>query len=108
MTARRVFNDLRNMARREGRSTDELLVYYVQERLRFLHRLSRSPYADRLVLKGGMLLAVLDARRSTRDADLLAMERDRDEQRVAEWVREIVSIDVDDDVVFTIDRLRAQ
>ncbi len=105
-TAGRVFNDLRNMARREGRSTDELLVFYVLER--FLHRLSRSPYADRLVLKGGMLLAVLDARRSTRDADLLAIERDRDEQRVAEWVREIASIDVDDDVVFMIDRLRAQ
>src|SRR6476661_6416638 len=105
-TAGRVFNDLRNMARREGRSTDELLVFYVLER--FLHRLSRSPYADRLVLKGGMLLAVLDARRSTRDADLLAIERDRDEQRVAEWVREIASIDVDDGVVFMIDRLRAQ
>lgn len=58
-TAGRVFNDLRNMARREGRSTDELLVLYVLER--FLHRLSRSSYADRLVLKGGMLLAVLDA-----------------------------------------------
>lgn len=105
-TAGRVFNDLRNMARREARSTDELLVFYVLER--FLHRLSRSPYADRLVLKGGMLLAVLDARRSTRDADLLAIERDRDEQRVAEWVREIASIDVDDGVVFMIDRLRAQ
>ncbi|MGH3898655.1 MAG: nucleotidyl transferase AbiEii/AbiGii toxin family protein [Pseudonocardiaceae bacterium] len=101
-----MFNDLRNMARREGRSTDELLVSYVLER--FLHRLSRSPYADRLVLKGGMLLAVLDSRRSTRDADLLAIERDHDEQRVAEWVREILSIDVDDGVVFTIDRLRAQ
>ncbi|MGH3927430.1 MAG: hypothetical protein ACRDTT_31970 [Pseudonocardiaceae bacterium] len=61
-TAGRVFNDLRNMARREGRSTDELLVFYVLER--FLHRVSRSPYADQLVLKGGMLLAVLDARRN--------------------------------------------
>jgi predicted nucleotidyltransferase component of viral defense system len=105
-TAGRVFNDLRNMARREGRSTDELLVLYVLER--FLRRLSRSPYADRLVLKGGMLLAVLDARRTTRDADLLALERDRDGQRVAVWVREIASIDVDDGVVFTIDRLRSQ
>lgn len=47
-----------------GRSTDELLVFYVLER--FLHRLSCSPYADRLVLKDGTLLAVLDARRSTR------------------------------------------
>ncbi len=85
------------MARREGRSTDELLVFYVLER--FLHRMSRSPYADQLVLKGGMLLAVLDARRSTRDADLLALELDRDEQRVAALVREIASADIDDGVV---------
>ena len=105
-TAGRVFNDLRNRARREGRSTDELLVFYVLER--FLHRVSRSPYADRLVLKGGMLLAVLDARRSTRDADLLALELDSDEQRVGAWVREIASADIDDGVVFAVDRLRSQ
>lgn len=105
-TAGRVFNDLRNMARREGRSTDELLAFYVLER--FLHLLSRSPHADRLALKGGMLLAVLDPRRSTRDADLLVLERHRDEQRVAQWVREIASIDVDDGVVFNVDHLRLQ
>lgn len=105
-TAGQVFNDLRSMARREGRSTDELLVLYFLER--FLHRLSHSPYADRFVLKGGMLLAVLDARRSTRDADLLALERDRDGQRVAEWVRDIASIDLDDGVVFAVDRLRSE
>jgi hypothetical protein len=40
--------------------------FYVVER--FLYRVSCSPYADQLVLKGGMLLAVLDARRTTRDA----------------------------------------
>lgn len=105
-TAGRVFNDLRNMARREGRLTGELLIFYVLER--FLHRVSRSPYADQLVLKGGMLLAVLDARRSTRDADLLALELERDEQRVATWVREIASADIDDGVVFAVDRLQSQ
>lgn len=47
-TAGRVFNDLRNMARRHGRSTDELLVSYILER--FLYRVNRSQYANRLVL----------------------------------------------------------
>jgi Nucleotidyl transferase AbiEii toxin, Type IV TA system len=56
--AGRVFNDLRNMARREGRPTDELMVLYVHER--FLYRMSLSPYQDKLVLKGGLLLAILD------------------------------------------------
>jgi len=46
-----------------------------------------------------MLLTVLDARRSTRDADLLALELDSDEQRVGAWVREIASADIADGVV---------
>jgi len=62
--------DLRNRARREGRGTQELLTLYVVER--WLARLSASPYAERFVLKGGMLLAAFDARRPTADADALA------------------------------------
>lgn len=53
--AGRVFNDLRNKARQEGRPTDELLVLYVLER--WLYRAAISPHADLLVLKGGLLLA---------------------------------------------------
>lgn len=105
-TPGRVFNDLRNMARREGRSTDELLLLYVLER--FLYRVSRSRYADKLVLKGGVLLAVLGARRATRDADLLALQLGDDQEDVMAWVAEIVSIDVDDGVVFAIELARAQ
>jgi hypothetical protein len=44
-TAGRVFNDLRNLANRQGRATDELIVHYVLER--FLYRVSRSAYQDR-------------------------------------------------------------
>ena len=43
---------------------------YVLER--FLFRLAASAYRDRLVLKGGMLLAALGSRRPTADIDLLA------------------------------------
>lgn len=50
-----VYLALRARARSESRPTDELLVLYVLER--FLYRLSISEYRDRLVLKGGMLLA---------------------------------------------------
>lgn len=42
-TAGRVYNDLRNLARRNGRSTDEVMVEYVLER--FLYRLAASPSA---------------------------------------------------------------
>jgi hypothetical protein len=53
--AGRAYLDLQNLARRTSRPTGELLHTYALEG--FLDRLSRSPLSDRLVLKGGMLLA---------------------------------------------------
>ena len=66
----RAYLSLQARARSEGRPTGELLVLYVLER--FLYRLSVSEHRDRLVLKGGMLLAAFDERRPTGDVDLLA------------------------------------
>ncbi|WP_230396439.1 nucleotidyl transferase AbiEii/AbiGii toxin family protein [Streptomyces blattellae] len=69
-TAGRVYNDLRNLARRNSRSTDEVMVEYVLER--FLYRLASSPLGrEHFVLKGGLLLAQFGARRMTRDIDIL-------------------------------------
>lgn len=104
--AGRAFNDLRNLALRQDRSTDELLVFYLLER--FLYRVSRSRYAESLILKGGLLLTVLDARRATRDADLLARRVDGDESHVLALVAEIAAIAVDDGVVFDVAAVRAQ
>ncbi|MCX5187410.1 hypothetical protein [Streptomyces sp. NBC_00268] len=44
-TAGRVYNDLRNLARRNSRSTDEVMVEYTLER--FLYRLASSPLGRR-------------------------------------------------------------
>src|ERR1700721_1240549 len=54
-------------ARRMGRPTDELIQLYALEC--FLDRLVHSEFAEKFVLKGGVLLAALDARRPTRDID---------------------------------------
>lgn len=104
-TAGRVFNDLRNKARREGRNTDELLIFYALER--FLYRLSRSTFSDQLVLKGGLLLATFDARRATRDADLLAY-LDGEQQYVLDCIGEITEIHVADGLAFDSDRAQAR
>ena len=105
-TAGRVYLDLRKRARAEGRGTDELLVLYVLER--FLYRLSISVHRDRLVLKGGMLLAVFEERRPTRDVDLLGMAIANDVESVAALVTEITAIEVDDGVVFRPEQLTTQ
>ncbi|MGO9873443.1 MAG: nucleotidyl transferase AbiEii/AbiGii toxin family protein [Acidimicrobiia bacterium] len=102
----RVYLDLQNRARREGRPTDELFVLYVLER--FLFRLGVSPYRERMVLKGGMLLAAFEERRATRDVDLLARGVSNDVDEVAALVREVVGIEVEDGVDFESDRLVAR
>lgn len=60
----RAYLDLQKLARDQGRNTQQLFELYIHER--FLARLAESRFADKLVLRGGMLLAVLDVRR--RDA----------------------------------------
>ncbi len=70
--AGRAYLDLQNRACREKRTTQELLTLYVLER--WLARLAASPYDRNFILKGGLLLAVFDARRPTADGDLLARD----------------------------------
>jgi predicted nucleotidyltransferase component of viral defense system len=89
---------LQRLARAEGRTTQQAFELYVHER--FLARLANSRFAERLVLKGGMLLAALDARRATRDADMLARGIDNDMENLRDVVSEIAAIELTDGVVF--------
>lgn len=93
----RAYLDLQNRARAEGRGTQELLTLDVVER--WLARLSVSPYRDRFVLKGGMLLAAFDARRPTADADILARQLSNDQDTVLAHVVEIARQPLPDDGV---------
>lgn len=63
---------LRRRASETGRQYNEVLDYYAMEK--FLARLAASPYAQRFVLKGGLLFHVWQyaLRRPTRDVDLQA------------------------------------
>ncbi|MCZ4120798.1 nucleotidyl transferase AbiEii/AbiGii toxin family protein [Streptomyces sp. H39-S7] len=104
-TAGRVYNDLRNLARREGRSTDEVMVEYVLER--FLYRLAQSPLGGKhFVLKGGLLLAQFGARRMTRDIDILARAFPGDEAEIVRRIAAIAALEFDDGVAFDTDTLK--
>jgi hypothetical protein len=87
--------DLQNRARRDRRPTQELLTLYVLER--WLARLAESRHAGKFVLKGGVLLAVFEARRPTVDADLLARNLPNDEASVVARVIEIAEFGIDPD-----------
>jgi hypothetical protein len=94
----RAYLGLQALARREGRPTQEFLVTYVLER--FLYRLALSPYRNRLILKGGMLLAAMDARRPTADIDLLAQAVSNDVVAITGIVREVLQVGADDGVEY--------
>jgi len=64
-----ILGRLRNQTEVMERPFAEVLQYYAMER--FLHRLSKTRYADKFILKGGLLFYAwnLSLRRPTRDID---------------------------------------
>jgi hypothetical protein len=108
-TPHQAYAALQRLAREQGRTSQQLFELYVHER--FLARLATSSLAQRFVLKGGMLLAVLDVRRPTRDADLLVRGLANEPQAIRVVVEEIAAVPMSDGVVFdstamTIEQIR--
>lgn len=97
-TAGRKYLELQREARRTDRPTDELIQFYALEC--FLDRLARSEFSANFVLKGGVLLIALNARRPTRDIDFAAQAIDNDTDAVLQLVRRIAAVLLDDGIVF--------
>jgi predicted nucleotidyltransferase component of viral defense system len=96
--AGRRYLDLQREAKRTGRPTDELIQLYALEC--FLDRLVHSQFADTFILKGGVLLAALDARRPTRDIDFAAREIENTTEKVLSAVQTIAAISLEDGMEF--------
>ncbi|WP_373235180.1 nucleotidyl transferase AbiEii/AbiGii toxin family protein [Mycobacterium marinum] len=86
-----------------GAPTQEYLIRHTLES--FLDRLTRTSHARDFVLKGGVLLAAYGVRRPTKDADANAVRTDVTAEHVADVVRDIASIDVEDGVAFDVDTI---
>lgn len=99
-TGEQRYRDLQIQARNTERNTHELLTLYVLEG--FISRVAESPHREMLVLKGGILLAALDARRPTRDIDFEGIDLTNDVEYVLKLCREIASDFQDDGVVFDV------
>jgi len=82
---------LLTLAKQTSRPFNEVMQLYAMER--FLYRLSQSKHSTSFVLKGGVLLAALDARRPTRDIDLAASAVINTEAEILAVVREIAGIE---------------
>jgi len=91
---------LKNIADKEHKQFDFILMLYFIERL--LYRLSISRYSDMFILKGGLLLyTILDEKaRPTKDIDMLARELASNLDALKEVFTEIASISIDDEVIY--------
>ena len=88
---------LQALASATGQVFDQVAMLYGLEG--FLRRLAASDDREAFVLKGGVLLAAYDARRPTRDADLLALELDNDRSVIEARISSIAAIDMPDGLV---------
>jgi len=93
-----VHERLLNKAKQSSRPFNELLQRFVIER--FLYRLSKSPHADRFILKGALMLPVWSAQgsRPTMDIDLLG-RIDNSLDAIAAVMREVCRAEVEPDGV---------
>lgn len=87
---------LPNKSRTQGRPFQELLQYFGMER--FLYRLAKSPYSDRSVLKGALLLTAWRAPQSrpTMDIDLAGRVNNQLDQ-IREVVATVCGVSVEPD-----------
>lgn len=91
---------IKNYAKSNNIVAQVVLQNYMFER--FLTRLSESTYKGKFVVKGGMLIAAivgLDTR-STMDLDTTLRNLPLTQEKIAEAIQEICSIEKDDDVIF--------
>lgn len=94
--AQSVHQRLLTQAKATGRPFNELLQHYAIER--FLYRLGQSKHAEKLLLKGALLLRVwqIPMARPTMDIDVLGRTAGTPEALVA-ILRECMTLDVEDD-----------
>jgi len=90
---------LANEAQKTRKPFNDLLQHYGMER--FLYRLSRTEYADRFILKGGLIFTAweIERRRATRDIDFLG-SLERNVETIAQILRTAVATPAPEDGLF--------
>jgi hypothetical protein len=102
----RAYNDIRQLAKQNGRDSAEYFAFYALEG--FLFRLAQSAYARDFVLKGGVLMAAFAGRRPTRDIDFSASGFPNDIKEVEQRVKHIAAQPVEDGLRFDLSTVRGE
>lgn len=91
---------LRNISTQAGKDFQSVLRQYIQER--FLFRLSKSIYANNLILKGALLFVAHNISRSrpTKDIDFLGSSVPNEKDKLVEIIKEILEVSCEDGLRF--------
>ena len=86
-----VLAKLKNKSKATGIGFQQLLLLFCQEE--FLRRLSKSPYADNFILKGGLFIYILSdfESRGTVDMDFLLRNQTNNIDELVERINEIIN-----------------
>lgn len=97
-----------NLSMKTGRDYNALLRQFFQER--FLYRLSKSSYREKLILKGALLLVShnISMYRPTKDIDFLGRAVQVGLDECEKIISEITAIDVEDGVIFDSQNLKSE
>ncbi len=97
---------VKNKARQSGLSAQIVMQCYMLERL--LERISLSSYRDKVILKGGLLIASMVGidSRATKDMDAAIRDFPLEEGSVRKMLEEIFQTDVEDGIRFSLKSLR--
>ena len=92
---------IKKIAKEKNISAQLVLQNYMLER--FLERVSVFAYQNNFIIKGGFLIASMVglASRATMDMDATIKRYPVSEETIQKMVKEIIEIDLEDDVVFT-------
>ena len=104
-TPEQLKGSIRNIAKNRGLSSQEVLQMFFFERV--LDRLSKSKYKDNFILKGGLLISSMIGvdERTTMDMDTTVRGIPMEEGNIEQILKEILAIDVEDEIEFVYDRL---
>lgn len=100
--ARRVKDLIRNKTKGDSMKSQAFMRHYAMER--FLERISLSPYRDKFILKGGMLVSSIlgiDAR-TTMDIDTTMTGETLSIENAQRIISEIAAIEIDDGMTFVL------
>ena len=99
---------LKNVSIKQGKPFAEILQYYAMER--FLYRFSKTKYAGKFILKGGLLFYVwsLTLRRPTKDMDFRGYVENSPESMLQVIKGILVAPVLEDGITFDLESIKAE